>query len=91
MSNKSLIAMLAAACALAATADTLVFKSGSRLEGELVRIVGGEVIFKSDDVGEVKVKQDKLASIVTKESATVQYNDRSTDEGVVAKGWQVHA
>jgi len=84
MSNKSLVAALAAACALAASADTLVFKSGSRLEGELVRIVGGEVIFKSDDVGEVKVKQDKLASIVTKESATVQYNDQSTAEGVVA-------
>ena len=39
MSNKSLVATLVAACALAAVADTLVFKSGSRLEGEVVRIV----------------------------------------------------
>ena len=84
MSNKSLVAVLAAACALAAAADTLVFKSGSRLEGEVVRIAGGEVTFKSDDVGEVKVKTDKLVSIETKESATVQYNDRSRREGVVA-------
>ena len=84
MSNKSMIAVLAAACALAAAADTLVFKSGSRLEGELVRIVGEEVTFKSEDVGEVKVKRDKLASIEAKESATVQYNDRSRRDGVVA-------
>ena len=84
MSNKSLVAALAAACALAATADTLVFKSGSRLEGELVRIVGEEVTFKSDDVGEVKVNRTKLVSIETKKAATVQYNDRSRREGVVA-------
>ena len=84
MSNKSLVAALAAACALAAAADTLMFKSGSRLEGEVVRIAGDEVTFKSDDVGEVKVSADKLASIETKKSATVQYNDRSRREGVVA-------
>ena len=84
MSNKSLVAALAAACALAAAADTLVFKSGSRLEGEVVRMAGGEVTFKSDDVGEVKVSADKLSSIETKEAATVQYNDRSRREGVVA-------
>ena len=56
MSNKSLVAVLAAACALAAAADTLVFKSGSRLEGELVRITGGEVTFKSDDIGDIAEK-----------------------------------
>lgn len=84
MSNKVMIAALAATCALAASADTLVFKSGSRLEGTVVRITGGEVTFKSDDIGEVKVAQDKLASIETKEAATVQYNDRSRAEGVVA-------
>ena len=84
MSNKAIMAAFAATCALAASADTLVFKSGSRLEGTVVRIAGGEVTFKSDDVGEVKIAQDKLASIETKEAATVQYNDRSRAEGVVA-------
>ena len=84
MSNKAMIAAFAATCALAATADTLVFKSGSRLEGEVVRIIGSEVTFKSDDVGEVKVSTDKLASIDTKKPATVQYNDRSRADGVVA-------
>ena len=84
MSNKAMIAVLAATCALAGSADTLVFKSGSRLEGEVVRITGGEVTFKSDDIGEVKISADKLVSIETKEAATVQYNDRSRAEGVVA-------
>ena len=79
-----MVAALAAACALAATADTLVFKSGSRLEGEVVRIAGGEVTFKSDDIGEVKVSTDKLASIETKKPSTVQYNDLSRRDGVVA-------
>ena len=75
---------LAASCACAASADTLVFKSGSSLEGTVVRIQGGEIIFKSDDVGEIKVKQDKVASIKTEKASTVQYNDRTTEEGVVA-------
>lgn len=75
---------LAASCALAVAADTIVFKSGSRLEGEVVRILGGEITFKSDDVGEVKIKQEKVASIETAKANTVQYNDKTTAEGVVA-------
>lgn len=75
---------LAASCALALSADTIVFKSGSRLDGEVVRIAGGEITFKSSDVGEVKIKQDKVASINTEKPTTVQYNDKTTDEGVVA-------
>jgi len=78
-------ALLAASCAFAVSADTLVLKSGSRLEGEVIRIVGGEVTFKSDELGELKIKEEKIVSIDTKESATVQYNDRSLKEGVVAK------
>ena len=75
---------LAASCVFAVSADTIVFKSGSRLEGEVVRIVGGDITFKSDDVGEVKISQDKVASITTAKSSTVQYNDKTTAEGVVA-------
>ena len=40
--NKVAGAVLAASCVWAVTADTIVFKSGSRLEGSIVRIVGGE-------------------------------------------------
>ena len=76
------LTVLVGACA--ATADTIVFKSGSRLEGEVVRIVGGDITFKSVDVGEVKVSQDKVASLTTAKSSTVQYNDRTTADGVIA-------
>ena len=72
------------ACACAAVADTVVFKSGSRLGGTVVRIVGDEITFKSDDVGEVKIKGDKVASIETKAPSTVQYQDKTTEQGVVA-------
>ena len=76
-------AVLAASCVWAVTADTIVFKSGSRLEGSIVRIVGGEITFKSDDVGEVKVAADKVASLTTTGNSTVQYNDKTTEDGVV--------
>ena len=39
---------LAASCAWAVSADTIVFKSGSRLDGEVVRIEGGNITFKSE-------------------------------------------
>ncbi len=83
MKNTAVFA-LAASCALVVSADTLVFKSGARLEGEVVRIVGGEITFKSDDVGEVKVKQEKVASIETAKPNTVQYNDKTTEQGVIS-------
>ncbi len=83
MKNAAAVA-LAASCVWAVSADTIVFKSGSRLDGEVVRILGGEITFKSDDVGEVKIKQEKVASIETAKPSTVQYNDRTTAEGIVA-------
>lgn len=86
MSIKSTaVAILAASCVWAVSADTLVLKSGSRLEGEVVRIAGGEVTFKSDDLGELKIKEEKIVSIDTKESATVKMVDNSLVDGVVTK------
>ena len=86
MSIKSTAAfLLAASCAWAVSADTLVLQSGSRLEGDVVRIQGGSVIFKSDELGELTIKDEKIVSIETKKSATVKYNDERTAEGVVAK------
>lgn len=75
---------LAASCACAASADTIVFKSGSKLDGTVVRIKDGTITFKSDDVGEVAIKQDKVASITTAQNSTVQYQDKTTEEGIVA-------
>ena len=78
-------ALLSGACVFAVCADTLVLKSASRLEGEVVRIVDGEVVFKSDELGELKIKEAKIVSIDTKKAATVQYTDKTLKEGVVAK------
>ena len=74
----------AVACAWAVSADTVVFKSGARLTGEVVRIVGDEITFKSDDVGEVKIASGKVATLETAKTNTVQYVDWTTAEGVVA-------
>ena len=60
----------AVACAWAVSADTVVFKSGARLTGEVVRIVGDEITFKSDDVGEVKIASGKVATL--EEDGTAQ-------------------
>ena len=76
--------LLAASCALAVSADTIVFKSGSRLEGEIVSIAGGEIKFKSDDVGTLTIKDEKVASLTTTKSK-VQYKDNTVAEGALAK------
>ncbi len=73
-----------ASCVWTASADTIVFKSGSRLDGEVVRIVGGTITFNSPDVGEVKISQDKVASLETAKPNTVQYTDKTTEQGVIS-------
>ena len=83
-SKKVAGAVIAASCAWAVTADTIVFKSGSRLEGTVVRIVGSDITFNSDDVGEVKVAADKVASLTTTKASTVQYADKTTEDGVLS-------
>lgn len=78
------VAGFLSASTLTAAADTIVFKSGSRLEGTVVRIVGSEITFKSDDVGEVKVAADKVATLTTAQDNVVQFNDKSTTQGVLS-------
>ena len=71
MSMRTVVASACAvACAWAVSADTVVFKSGARLTGEVVRIVGDEITFKSDDVGEVKIASGKVATL--EEDGTAQ-------------------
>lgn len=73
----------AAVAAFTATADMLVFKSGARLTGKVVRIEGGEIKFASDDVGEVKVSQDKVAELTTEAANTILYADKTKEDAVV--------
>ena len=78
-----LIVVLAAGIVCAAGADTLTFKSGARLMGKVVRIEGGTITFASDDVGEVKVAQDKVSVLATESANTILYADKSQEEAVV--------
>ena len=70
--------ILLAAAALVASvsvADKVSLKSGSTLTGTVVGVANGEIVFKSDDLGEVKIP---VANIVTLENAgthTVVFTD----------------
>jgi len=76
---KKLIFVAVAAALSAAFADKVMLKSGSSLTGSVVGVTSGEVLFKSDDLGEVKIP---VANIVTLEKAgehTVQYVDNTRE------------
>ena len=83
MTFRQLLTVTAVTAAMTASADLLVFKSGSRLVGKVDRIEGGEIKFTSDDVGSISVKQDKVASLTTEANNTILYADKTTEEAVV--------
>ena len=84
MIRTNLFLAVTAACAFAVTAaDVIEFKSGSKLTGKVVRIEGGNIMFDADDVGSVKIAQDKVARMITEKANTIQYNDKSTEQAVV--------
>ena len=74
---KTLIVALVAVVSASAFADKVYLKSGSVLSGTAAGAANGELTFKSDDLGEVKIK---LANIVKLENAgehVIQYADGS--------------
>lgn len=82
---KRLVAFTIAGCAaLAAAGDTVTFKSGAKLLGTVTRIEGNTIVFKSDDVGEVEIKQDAVAELVTDKEQTILYKDLTRDEAILA-------
>lgn len=83
MKFRQLLVVAAVAAAFTATADMLVFKSGACLTGKVVRIEGGEIKFASDDVGDVSVKQDKVAEIKSDATSTILYTDKTREDAVV--------
>ena len=84
MTFRQLLTVTAVTAAMTASADLLVFKSGSRLVGKIDRIEGGEIKFTSDDVGSISVKQDKVASFTTEANSKILYTDKTTEEAVVS-------
>ena len=84
MTFRQLLTVTAVTAAMTASADLLVFKSGSRLVGKIDRIEGGEIKFTSDDVGSISVKQDKVASFTTEANSKILYTDKTTEEAVIS-------
>lgn len=84
MKNIIFCGFLACACAFAARADVVEFKSGSRLTGKVTNVTGGVVEFTADDVGPVKIPEGKISKLTTDEPNTLQYTDLSEEKVVLA-------
>ena len=84
--KRILICASAFCMAAAASADVIVMKSGAKFIGTVKHIEGGTIDFASDDVGDIKIKQDNVASMTTDKANPVEFNDKRIETGVVAKG-----
>ena len=73
----------AALLAGAAFADKVTLKSGSFLTGEAGLIREGKLLFKSDDLGDLKIDIAKIKSVDKAKSHVVQYKDNTTEEKVL--------
>ena len=73
----------AALLAGAAFADKVTLKSGSFLTGEAGLIQEGKLLFKSDDLGDLKIDIANIKSLDAKKNHVVQYKDNSTEEKVL--------
>ena len=88
MDLKRTIALAAAFAAAAAFADRITLKSGSFLTGRVAAVSGDEITFKSDDLGEIKIKVANVASLADAGEHVVRYadNTRETKRLAVEKG-----
>ena len=81
--TKLSIAVAAACVAGAAFADKVVLKSGSFLTGETGAISGDALKFKSDDLGDMEIKLEKIQSIDKAKNHVVQYLDGTKAERIL--------
>ena len=72
---KAILMVGAALLAGAAFADKVTLKSGSFLTGEAGLIQEGKLLFKSDDLGDLKIDITNIKSIDAAKNHVVQYND----------------
>jgi len=80
---KTLALVGAALLSGVAIADQVMLQSGSHLTGEAGLIQEGKLLFKSDDLGEIKIDLAKIKSLDVAKSHVIQYADNSTEEKVV--------
>lgn len=69
----------AALVATAAFADKVYLKSGSFLTGAVAGATSDEIVFNSDDLGEVKIKIANISKLEDAGSHVVKYVDNSTE------------
>ena len=62
--KRILVCVSALYMGLVASADVIVMKSGAKFIGTVKHIEGGTIDFASEDVGDIKIKQDNV-DIVT--------------------------
>ena len=82
--KKILVGLSVFYVAFAAFADVIVMKSGAKFIGTVKHISGGTIEFSSEDVGDIKIKQDNVVSMTTDAAKPIEYVDASEGSGVVA-------
>ena len=73
----------AALLAGAAFADKVTLKSGSFLTGQTGLIQEGKLLFKSDDLGDLKIDIANIKSLDVAKNHIVQYKDNSAEEKIL--------
>ena len=73
----------AALLAGAAFADKVTLKSGSFLTGEAGLIQEGKLLFKSDDLGDLKIDIANIKALDAAKNHVVQYKDNTTEEKIL--------
>src|SRR5689334_15067751 len=72
-----LVCLAIAAAACDAAADTLFFKNGDRLTGQIIRLEGGRLTLKSALAGEITVNLSDLESFKSDQPLDVRLQDGS--------------
>lgn len=81
---KLMFAFVAAMASCVALADKIVLKSGSSLTGKVGIIQNGEILFKSDDLGEIKIKLENVVSVDSSSENVVQYHDNTMEKKMLS-------
>jgi len=81
--GRIMVIAAAALCWMAGTAlaDEVHLKNGDRLSGELLRMEGGKLIFKTSYAGEVTINWEEVASLSTEKPLKVILTDQTAVEG----------
>jgi hypothetical protein len=67
--------LLSAAVSMAAQADELIMKNGSRLVGEVVSAEAGHVVFDTPFAGEIKIASVNILQVSTDDPVTLKMSD----------------